>query len=416
MQKPVGQIARLEKNSGIIVTVIVIGLFLILQLPIKPEPDREIIYITSVVMGVLIFLWHKLRLPISLMNKTFVESLLGVVAIAIIVHVSGGTTSYFNFLYILPNLGTATSSSKWHALGILLITLIFLFAEALFFPKPSSLNFAILNIWAVGLVSIYGRFLSKDVETARGAATEASVEKEKAVNKLKDEFVFVISHEIRGPITSIRGYLEIFLNGSNLTAPAKNLGNLAFKQSEKLNNLILQLLDLSRLETGKFKLSNENFDLNQFLHEVLDISKVEAQEKKIKFSFNPSKSRIIVFADKERVKEIILNLVENAVKYTDESGQVWIWSEVKDKVAYVSVADTGVGISKEELPLVFTRFHKSATSSTGGEAIKKSKSVGLGLYLTKQLVDKLNGKIFVESKLEKGSKFTFTLPLSKKEK
>jgi len=416
MKEQIIKFKRLEKLSEIIISVVVVGMFLIIQLPLTPQPDRSIIYITAISLGLFIFIWHKLKLPISPMNKNFVESFVGIIGVAFIVHVTGGVTSYFNFLYLLPNLGTSTSSTRWHAISLLLITVLFIFVEALFFPQALALNFAILNSWAVGLVTVYGRSLANEVETAKGTATEASIDKEKAINTLKDEFVFVISHEIRGPITAIRGYLELFLNDKGLPQAVVNLASLAFKQSEKLNNLIAQLLDLSRLEAGKFKLSNEKIDLNEFLKDVLEVVKIDAQERKIKFNFNPPKEQIVVFADKERMKEVVLNLTENAFKYTGDFGQLWIWTEVKEDKAYVYIMDSGVGISKEELPYVFSHFYRPTLGSKDQSTLEKSKSVGLGLYLAKQLVNKMGGEIFVESKLGKGSKFTFNLPLAAKNK
>jgi signal transduction histidine kinase len=258
--------------------------------------------------------------------------------------------------------------------------------------------------------------LAKGVETAQIATTEAVVEKEKAVNKLKDEFLFIISHELRGPITAIRGYLELFLGGDAVKKKdeVKNLASAAFRQSERLNDLIVELLDLSRLEVGKLKLSNENFDINAYLGEIVKKEKYRASEKKIKLIFRTSKEKLMVYADRERVREIVSNLIDNAIKYTGEFGKVWVWVESKNSEAFVSVADTGVGISTEELPHLFKRFYQSSPqkSGTSPPEVKKEKSIGLGLFLAKNLVNKMGGKIFVASKLGKGSKFTFTLPIA----
>ncbi|HEX7456103.1 MAG TPA: HAMP domain-containing sensor histidine kinase [Candidatus Nanoarchaeia archaeon] len=416
---------RIERIIELSAGLIVVSGLIIINLPIIPTPNKTVVCIAAVSVAVFVFVWHKLKISISLMNKNFVESIVYLATIAIIVHVTGGARSYFNFLYLLPNLSVSTTSTRWYTVTAWFITSVFIFGEALLFPQPSisiisgfvspPLSLAVLNVWAVGLVTTYGRFLAREVETAQIAATEATLEKEKAINKLKDEFLFIISHELRGPITAIRGYLELFLSGEIVKkeGEAKNLASAAFRQSDRLNELIFELLDLSRLEVGKLKLSPENFDINKYLDELLNKEKERAKEKKIEFTFKPTSSALSVRADKERVRETILILIDNAIKYTGEFGKIWVWTQSTDKKAYISVADSGVGISEEDLSHLFDRFYRSvSTHSVGSTEEKKEKSIGLGLFLAKSLIEKMNGEIFVESKLGKGSKFTFTVPLS----
>src|SRR3990172_12639587 len=196
----------IEVSSGIIV----ISGLLIINLPIIPTPDRLTIYATAFSVVVFAFLWHRLKLSMSFLNKNFIESIVYLTAIAVIVHATGGTRSYFNFLYLLPNLNVSTSSTRWRTFSSWLVASIFIFGEALFFPQPTlrpvegfdipPYSLAILNSWAVGLVTVYGRYLSREVETAQTEATGPTLKKEKSVNKLKDEFLFIIAHELRGPI------------------------------------------------------------------------------------------------------------------------------------------------------------------------------------------------------------------------
>jgi signal transduction histidine kinase len=236
------------------------------------------------------------------------------------------------------------------------------------------------------------------------------VDKEKSINKLKDEFLFIISHELRGPITAIRGYLELLITGGvgPVEPSVKNLAAAAFRQGEHLNNLIGELLDISRLETGKLQITKENFELNEFIGVVLKEAEADVKEKKIQLVLNPAKDKIFVNADKERVREVTLHLLENAINFTGEFGKIWLWLESKDDKAYISVADTGVGIPQEELPHLFERFHERP-----GEASGQGEGTDLGLFLTKELVEKMGGEISVESEEGKGSKFTFTLPIVK---
>lgn len=411
---------RIWKISEIIVGLVVVFGLVIIQLPIAPPPNKPVIYLTAVFIALFTLAWHRIKLPISPINKNFIESLVDLAAIAIVVHVSGGVRSYFNFLYFLPNIDMAAVSTRKHTFIFWLCTSIFIFAEAAIFGNSqaaalseftsSSYSLAILNSWAVGLVAIYGQLLSREAAMAQGAATAAVVEKEKAINKLKDEFLFIISHELRGPITAIRGYLELFLTGGagEIEAGAKDLAAAAFRQGARLNNLIAELLDISRLETGKLHLSKEIFDISEFLGKISKEIRPEADEKKIKFTFSAAAQKIFVNADKERVREITIHLIDNAIKFTGEFGQAWLWVEEKEGKVFISVADTGVGIAAEELPHLFDRFYRGKNRE-----IPEEEGAGLGLFLVKELVNVMGGEIFVESQIGKGSKFTFILPAAK---
>ena len=411
MEEDILKFKRSEKLGEIIIAVFVIALFIIIQLPITPTPNKPVIYISAVLYALFTFAWHKIKIPLSPVNKNFVESVIGVVTISIIVRATGGLSSYLNFLYLLPNLSVATTSTKWHAIGVWIATVFCISVEAFLFPAVQATNLALINIWSIGLVSFYGRVLSQEVGSAQEAATTATIEKEKSINKLKDEFVFLISHELRGPITAIRGYIELFLNSSgNMPDAARELAKLAFKQSDRLNNLIIQLLDLSRLETEKFKLTNEKFDLNPFLKEIVDAAQIESQEKRIKMEAKIGKTPTVVFADKERVKEVILNLIDYAIKNTGEFGKIWVWNEAIEGFARVLVSDTGSGMTPGEQGQVFTRFFGAQGYPANPT---KDKNLGLGLYLCKQLVEKMGGQINVQSQLGKGTTFSFTVPLSK---
>src|SRR4030067_1341140 len=240
---------KVERIIEISAGILVISGLLIINLPILPTPDKTVIYVTAFSVIIFAFSWHRIKLPLSALNKNFIESAVYLVAIALIALATGGSRTFFNFLYLLPNLNISTSSTRWRTFSSWLIASLFIFGEALFFPQPTlrpvegldipPYSLAILNSWAVGLVTVYGRYLSREVETAQTAATGTTVEKEKSVNKLKDEFLFIIAHELRGPITAIRGYLELFLTGpaTKIGGQVNDLATSAFRQSDRLDNL-----------------------------------------------------------------------------------------------------------------------------------------------------------------------------------
>lgn len=413
----------IERMVEITIFFVIISSLLILQLPITPAPEKNTIYLTVALIAVFTFLWHKIKLPFSSDDKHLIETIINLVAIAVIIHFSGGIRSYFIFLYLLPNIKTSTLPSFWYAITAWFITTVLIFSEVLLFPQPeirstplpfvsSTYVLAILTSWAVVAVIAYGRFLAREINTAEGETVRANLEKEKSVNKLKDEFLFIIAHELRGPITAIRGYVELFLTGEakKMGGNVLNLANGALRQSEKLNELIFELLDLSRLEVGKLKLQNENIDIDKFIQELVTKDMYLAKEKKIELTFKPENKNIEIFGDKERLREVVQNLLDNALKFTPVSGKVGVWVETKGKKTYIAIADSGSGISREDLPYIFDKFHQGyAAASVDTVGVRKEKSAGLGLFLAKSLVEKMGGEIFVESTPSKGSKFTFTL-------
>ncbi|OGY22941.1 MAG: hypothetical protein A2172_03340 [Candidatus Woykebacteria bacterium RBG_13_40_15] len=406
--------SRLERLEEILV-----GLFFITGIAVALSPlDLQLnkgLFIASLIFVLaFVFLWHKLKIPIPYERKKTAELLVYLLIITLVVHNSGGVSSYFSFLYILPAFSAAVTINRLQSIAIWVLCCMCIFGELILFPPTSTNVFitsdfasSLLTYFGVSLVFAHGLFLSREIKVAQVAATSATVEKEKAVNKLKDEFLFVIAHELRGPITAIRGYIELFLtSGKELNAKAKEFADAAFRQSSKLNNLIGELLDVSRLETGKLRLSNEVFELNGFLKEVLKEVEAEAKEKNISFNFIPSPLNIFVETDKERIREVVLILVENSLNFTAPFGQVKVAVGAKEGKAYVSVADNGVGIAKQELSYIFERFY-----SSDGSKIQKAGGAGLGLFLAKSLVDKMSGEISVESQVGRGSRFTFTLPI-----
>ena len=162
MEEDILKFKRSEKLGEIIIAVFVIALFIIIQLPITPTPNKPIIYISAVLYMLFAFIWHKIKIPVAPANKNFVESVIGIIAISIVVRATGGSSSHFNFLYLLPNLAVSTTSTKWHAIGVWIVTVFCIAIEAFLFPAAQAISLGLINIWAVALVSFYGRSLSQE--------------------------------------------------------------------------------------------------------------------------------------------------------------------------------------------------------------------------------------------------------------
>jgi len=235
----------------------------------------------------------------------------------------------------------------------------------------------------------------------------------KQLDKLKDEFVSIASHELRTPLTVIRSYVELLITGKAGKLNTKQYEYLerVFASSNRLANLVSTMLDLSRIESGRIKLAKENVDITDLVNEVVAEMKAKAEEQKIDLTITGFNDRTLLLADKERIREVMINLVGNALKYTPTGGSVGISMTINEKEITISIKDTGIGISQANMDKLFKKF-----GIIGSEySVKKGiTSTGLGLYLSQQLVQLHGGKIWVESEGEgKGSTFIFSLPIEK---
>ncbi|GHG01332.1 hypothetical protein GCM10017161_32500 [Thalassotalea marina] len=226
-------------------------------------------------------------------------------------------------------------------------------------------------------------------------------------DKLKDEFLANTSHELRTPLNGIIGLAESLIDGASGQLPDAANKNLAMvvASGKRLSNLVNDILDFSKLKNHNLKLNRSGVELHSLTDVVLTVSTPLIGDKDITLKNTVSAELPLVNADENRVEQILYNLIGNAIKFT-ESGQVKVSAKHLDDVISISVADTGIGIPKDKLEDIFNSFEQLQ-----GNVNREQSGTGLGLAVTKQLVELHGGKISVESTLGKGSCFTFTLPI-----
>lgn len=232
------------------------------------------------------------------------------------------------------------------------------------------------------------------------------------VDKIRDDFVSIASHELRTPMTAIRSYAWMALHKSDVPLSEKVEKYLVriLISTERLINLVNDLLNVSRLEAEKIEVNTESVDLMAIVKDAVDeVYYSKSTSKDIQFTIleQPLPK---VMADPERLREILLNLIGNSVKFTSSGGTITIGFFTDGKVVEVSIKDTGIGISQDDLGRLFQKFGKLDNSYV---AISTSAGTGLGLYITRSLVELMNGKIWAQSAgLNKGTTFTFSLPVT----
>ncbi|TSC88616.1 MAG: Multi-sensor signal transduction histidine kinase [Microgenomates group bacterium Gr01-1014_7] len=234
--------------------------------------------------------------------------------------------------------------------------------------------------------------------------------KEEELEKMKMDFVSMASHELRTPLTSIIGYLSVFANENRGKLPKQDLDLIEKSEisARQLLTLIQNLLNVNKIEREEMSVTPEPVDYLPILSKAVEDLKTQANQKDIVLNFNPpTESLPKVMADPIRISEVVTNLLANAINYTNPGGKVELIIQVSPDKVTTTISDTGVGIPKDAIPHLFNKFFRVSNQSQ-----KMSKGTGLGLYITKSIIEKLNGKIWVESELGKGSRFCFSLPVA----
>jgi len=239
--------------------------------------------------------------------------------------------------------------------------------------------------------------------------------KVKEVDKMKDEFVSMATHELRTPITGISGFLSMVINGEMgpINAKTKEALAMASSASERLAVLVDDLLDVGRIEQGRISLNLEPTEPTQTIKETVAELMVQAKDKKLALNFQPHKEVLPnINIDKDRFKQVLINLIGNAIKYTP-AGEIQVLTHVRydGRVLEVKVKDTGLGMSSKDRERLFEKFYRIKNDKT-----KDITGTGLGMWITKRLVEMMNATITVDSIENVGTQITLQFPIVKKGK
>lgn len=254
-------------------------------------------------------------------------------------------------------------------------------------------------------------FTEEHARLVEGIASHAAValdnaklyEEIQTLNSKKDEFIGMASHELKTPVTSISGYLQIIEKSPANWEQNQQFIKKAKMQVDKLSGLISDLLDVTKIETGKLPLKLTSFNLVELLREVIDLLANSNTRHQIETRFDVDE--LIVFADKLRIEQVIVNLLTNAIRYSPKAEKIIVSMTTTEKKVSVSVQDFGIGIEAGHLKQIFTRFYRV------DDLASHMSGLGIGLYISKEIVSRHHGKLDVTSKPGEGSTFTFEIPL-----
>jgi signal transduction histidine kinase len=231
-----------------------------------------------------------------------------------------------------------------------------------------------------------------------------------AANKAKSDFISLVAHELRVPMTSIKGYTDLMNAGlaGPLSDQQKQFLEVIRRNLTRMSSLISDLSDINHIESGRMKFDLKSFDLREVVADVADSLRERISNREQTLHIEIEDELPLVYADASRITQVLSNLMSNANKYTPDGGEIVVRAWPNGHSAIVSVQDNGLGISEEDQQKLFTQFFRAEDSK-----VREQSGWGLGLSIVRRMVEAQDGEITFESKLGAGSTFTFTIPLAK---
>lgn len=272
-----------------------------------------------------------------------------------------------------------------------------------YITKPVDINILLLKIKTFYRIYEQNQKLS---ETRKALLEEIEFRKE--AERKKDEFISIASHELKTPLTSVKGYIQLLERGlakGDIEQVKSHLSK-AQIQLEKLNGLIADLLDISKIESGKLKFNKQYFNLEQLLDGIIEVIHQSNPDFKI------TRNGIVntqIFGDEMRIEQVIVNFLTNAIKYSPGTSEVLLNVSQKNNELYLGVKDSGIGMHPEQISRVFEKFYRVEETS------HRFQGLGIGLYISSEIIKRHGGQINVSSVYGEGSEFYFTIPIEQQD-
>ncbi|MEH7387891.1 ATP-binding protein, partial [Bacillus sp. JJ1521] len=274
-----------------------------------------------------------------------------------------------------------------------------LFQRAVSFEKEQFIEISLQGrTWVILMSPLYNQTYIRGAVAVLRDMTE-----ERRLDKLREDFIANVSHELRTPIAMLQGYSEAIMDDiASSEEERKEITKVIYDESLRMGRLVNELLDIARMQSGHITLNKENIDFNSFINRVIRKFQGLAKDNLITLSATIEEDIGEIHMDPDRIEQVFTNLIDNAIRHTDENGMVEVHVTGQETAIKVDISDTGSGIPEEDLPFVFERFYKADKARTRGKS-----GTGLGLAIVKNIIGAHNGNISVHSKLGEGTTFTF---------
>ena len=298
--------------------------------------------------------------------------------------------------FLLFNLIVIDNSNMNLILSILLVNITNL-SYIILYPSSAHLLILIILLIFMIVIAIESRTLLKQLDkvTQKYIKERKNREKIENVNKEKDEFISTISHELRSPMTAIRGYLQLLnIDPQYKELPKETLAKVQdlYNNTESLNKLIDNLLNSSRIDLGRLYINKKDTPINTIIIKAIDRVIQSAQDKNIKILLNSRTNNITINTDPEKLQDVIVNLLDNAIKYSNESSIIHVIATINNQKVYIKIKDHGIGISKDRIDTLFNKNYDNT-----------DKKIGLGLYISNSFMNLIGGNISINSKEKIGT-------------
>ena len=234
-----------------------------------------------------------------------------------------------------------------------------------------------------------------------------TAEELKLQDGLRNTFIANVSHELRTPLASMQGFVQGMLDRAIEVEDRDKYLEIVLNETKRMNTLISDLLDLAKVESGKFPIELSEFDINELVRQCIILFEQRIEDKNLDVRILLSEEKMIVWADRDRISQVITNLVDNAVKFMGSGGELKIWTNSDEDKVYVHISDSGEGIPKEDEPYIFERFYKADKSHS-----RNKPGTGIGLSIVKRIITQHGEKISLTNDPGRGATFTFTLSRS----
>ena len=326
-----------------------------------------------------------------------------------------GISALYSFLkrsgiYMSVKLSIKNENVGFLLLGAKLSGNIYSRHDAQFIATASNeLSIAVQNARRFDEIQKFNTTLRREVEEATQELRRSN-EKLKALDTAKDEFITMASHQLRTPLTSVKGYLSMVLEGDTgeITNKQRYLLTSAFTSSQRMVYLIGDLLNVSRLQTGKFLIESSVVDLVDMVAGEINQLKETAKSKNLKITFSKPRNFPLVMLDETKTRQVMMNFIDNAIYYTPQGGRIQVTLEANDKKVEFKVIDNGIGVPSSEAKNLFTKFYRAKNARKA-----RPDGTGLGLFMAKKVIIDQGGAVIFHSKEGRGSTFGFTFPMSK---
>ncbi|MFS0822907.1 ATP-binding protein [Bacillus sp. 1P02SD] len=277
-----------------------------------------------------------------------------------------------------------------------------LFQRAVSFEKEQFIEISLQGrTWVILMSPLYNQTYIRGAVAVLRDMTE-----ERRLDKLREDFIANVSHELRTPIAMLQGYSEAIMDDiASSEEERKEITKVIYDESLRMGRLVNELLDIARMQSGHITLNKEHVDFDSFINRVIRKFQGLAKENLITLTATKEEDIGEISIDPDRIEQVFTNLIDNAIRHTEENGRVEVHVTGQDTSIKVDIRDTGSGIPEEDLPFVFERFYKADKARTRGKS-----GTGLGLAIVKNIIGAHNGNISVHSKLGEGTTFTFVIP------